>query len=426
MKWLKIKRCLKISSVIICSIFIFSNNVKAEEFSANNKTFNTKELDNILTEKYSSLDLEEYVYKYAFINDNKMYYVLDNHFQGYKVNTSDWVNEKSTSYLRNEEYIRTLSFGSGGYLFDEVYAYVYDFSNDSYELSSPNWNKRYIVGSYDSNNMTREEIVNWHEERILYANTNITTYYSKTNEKLNFYLSYEDFEKEFFIEGYIKVTIPKDKVIGIVSGIKKGRIWYKANPRVNSYYGKANSEWNSIEWPKPITDLRKATFADNPDNPHLNSLYYYYDFDLSTVQDSQFIMINKYTEKVCNLPEETIEECNERYNYLQELWIPEEAYFSLVTVTENENGGNDFDFDFKNPDTNDIENSHTENESGPNNEVGTFFDYLYKLLNNFQNGFIYISECFTSFFNELPFMIQAILGLAFTIGIVKFIFELFK
>ena len=194
MKSLKIKKFLKIFSVIICSIFIFSNNVKAEEFNANDKTFNTNELDNILSEEYSSLDLEEYVYKYAFINDNKMYYVLDNNFQGYEINTSNWVNEKSTSYLKSDEYVRTLSYSTSGFLFSDVYAYVYDFSNDSYELSNPNWNKRYIVGSYDSNNMTREQLIEWHKERFVYANTNITTQYNANNEKLNFYISYEEFE----------------------------------------------------------------------------------------------------------------------------------------------------------------------------------------------------------------------------------------
>ena len=194
MKSLKIKKFLKIFSVIICSIFIFSNNVEAEEFKANNKTFNTNELDNILTEEYSSLNLEEYVYKYAFVNDNKMYYVLDNNFQGYEIDTSNWVNEKSTSYLKSDEYVRTLSYSTSGFLFSDVYAYVYDFSNNSYELSNPNWNKRYIVGSYDSNNMTREQLIEWHKERFVYANTNITTQYNANNEKLNFYISYEEFE----------------------------------------------------------------------------------------------------------------------------------------------------------------------------------------------------------------------------------------
>ena len=194
MKSLKIKKFLKIFSVIICSVFIFSNNVKAEEFKANDKSFNTDELDSILTEKYSSLNLEEYVYKYAFLNDNKMYYVLDNNFQGYKINTTEFINEKSTFYLKNDEYVRTLSVGSAGFLFSRVYAYVYDFSNDSYELASPSWNKKYVVGIYDSNNMTREEIIAWHEERFVYANTNINISYNANNEKLNFYLSYEEFE----------------------------------------------------------------------------------------------------------------------------------------------------------------------------------------------------------------------------------------
>ena len=126
MKSLKIKKFLKIFSVIICSIFIFSNNVEAEEFKANNKTFNTNELDNILTEEYSSLNLEEYVYKYAFVNDNKMYYVLDNNFQGYEIDTSNWVNEKSTSYLKSDEYVRTLSYSTSGFLFSDVYAYVFE------------------------------------------------------------------------------------------------------------------------------------------------------------------------------------------------------------------------------------------------------------------------------------------------------------
>lgn len=195
------KKCLIGFIVVLTSLFSFNVFVNAEEFSVNNMTFDTEELDNILSEEYSSLNLEEYVYKYAFLNDNKMYYVLDNNFQGYKINTTEFINEKSTFYLKNDEYVRELSIGSAGFLFSRVYAYVYDFSNDSYELASPNWNKEYVVGSYDSKNMTKEEIIAWHEERFVYANTNITTQYSITNEKFNFYLSYED-----FINAGIKLT----------------------------------------------------------------------------------------------------------------------------------------------------------------------------------------------------------------------------
>lgn len=187
------KKCLIGFIVVLTSLFSFNVFVNAEEFSVNNMTFNTDELDNILSEEYSSLNLEEYVYKYAFLNDNKMYYVLDNNFQGYKINTTEFINEKSTFYLKNDEYVRELSIGSAGFLFSRVYAYVYDFSNDSYELASPSWNKEYVVGIYDSKNMTKEEIIAWHEERFVYSNTNITTQYNANNEKLNFYLSYKDF-----------------------------------------------------------------------------------------------------------------------------------------------------------------------------------------------------------------------------------------
>lgn len=187
------KKCLIGFIVVLTSLFSFNVFVNAEEFSVNNMTFNTDELDNILSEEYSSLNLEEYVYKYAFLNDNKMYYVLDNNFQGYKINTTEFINEKSTFYLKNDEYVRELSIGSAGFLFSRVYAYVYDFSNDSYELASPSWNKEYVVGIYDSKNMTKEEFIAWHEERFVYSNTNITTQYNANNEKLNFYLSYKDF-----------------------------------------------------------------------------------------------------------------------------------------------------------------------------------------------------------------------------------------
>ena len=470
MKWLKIKKYLKIFSVIICSIFIFSNKASALENTIFYDINTTKDKLLKYQEDYNNgrnffNDIDLIINE---LNDNRTYdYFITVYFSSFNVDFNIVIVPKNTE-------LNTISSGSYSM---KRYFYnlkLYNAPKVKYILLRYNINKiDYSLDFYNTNYSTFDDLMNSlknEKNNFTFNNTfsgelingeynynsitdNIMTvnnmlYYStldipfnnldSSGNVYNLYINdillknndnipkLVDYLNIFSIPGYKKVTIPGDKVTGIVSGIKNGRIWYKANPRVNSYYGKANSEWGDINWPKAITDLRKASFADNPNNPSANSLYLYYDFDLSKVQDSQFIMINKYAEKVCNLPEETIQECEERYNYSQEIWIPEDAYFSLVTVTENENGGNDFDFDYKDPDTGDINNSHTENDSSPDNEVGTFFDYLYKLLNNFQSGFIYISECFTNFFNELPFMIQTILGLAFIIGIVKFIIDLFK
>lgn len=472
MKWLKIKKYLKIFSVIICSIFIFSNNVFAEEknwiYNENYIEYlkenidydllknNTNDLidyiesntnyDFIITffldirypqvrlnvfffEDLSQIKIKAYDYtsyssRYSFafdlrnINNQKFNEkMLTTGFDFNEINEENFNNMfdemkiKIDDFLINNDFVNSSRFSLWGYSLTSYDLY-------SYQLNIPLYSSKDLV--YDNISDNGNEI-----------NIQFNDYLFTNNFSLNELIEHFDIlgnKEDFSIPGYKKVVIPADKQYAIISGVKTGRVWYRANPRLNSYYDKSNREWGSIDWPKAITDLRKTSFADNPNNPSVNSLYLYYDFDLSKVKDSQFILIEKYHTQVCNLPDETIEECNNRYNYEQEIWIPDNAdiYFSFIDVTPNENGGNDFDFEYKDPETGDINNSHTENDSSPDNEIGSFFDYLYKLLNNFQNGFIYISECFTNFFNELPFMLQAILELAFTIGIVKFIIDLFK
>lgn len=473
MKWLKIKKCLKIFSVVICSIFILSNKASALENTIFYDINTTKDKLLKYQEDYNNgrnifNDIDLIINE---LNDNRTY----DYFITAYYNSSFSVDFNIVIVPKNTE-LNTIS--SGSYAIKRYFynLKLYNAPKVKYILLRYNINKTdYSLDFYNTNYSTFDDLINYlkNEKNNFTFNDafygelingeynyngitdNIMTvnnmlYYStldipfnnldSSGNVYNLYINdillknndnipkLIDYLNIFSIPGYKKVVIPSDKQYAIISGVKTGRVYYKANSQISSYYDKSNREWGSIDWPKAITDLRKATFADNPNNPDLNSLYYFYDFDLSKVQDSQFILIEKYHEKICNLPDETIEECNNRYNYEQEIWIPDNAdiYFSFIDVKPNENGGNDFDFDYKDPETGDINNSHTENDSSPDNEVGTFFDYLYKLLNNFQSGFIYISECFTNFFNELPFMIQAILGLAFTIGIVKFIIDLFK
>ena len=196
------KKCLIGFIVVLISLFSFSFSVKAEEFYSNGITFDTDEIYNMLVDEFN-LDTNKYVYKYGFFNPNlnEVYFLVGSGFGGKKIGEETYFSETSPNYVENDDYVRTMKFGGGGFTFSSIYAYVYKFSDNSYELYSPSWQRKYSIGSYDANTMTKEEIVNWHKERILYSNVNITTEYYPNNEKLNFYLSYND-----FINNGVKLT----------------------------------------------------------------------------------------------------------------------------------------------------------------------------------------------------------------------------
>lgn len=79
MKWLKIKKYLKIFSVIICSIFIFSNKAEAYEFKFDGKSYNTNNFRNALNDYYPEYfengQFDNYV-ELVWHKDNEIKYVL--------------------------------------------------------------------------------------------------------------------------------------------------------------------------------------------------------------------------------------------------------------------------------------------------------------------------------------------------------------
>ena len=79
MKWLKIKKYLKIFSVIICSIFIFSNKASAYEFNFDGKSYNTDNFRNALNDYYPEYfengQFNNYV-ELVWHKDNEIKYVL--------------------------------------------------------------------------------------------------------------------------------------------------------------------------------------------------------------------------------------------------------------------------------------------------------------------------------------------------------------
>lgn len=79
MKWLKIKKCLKIFSVIICSIFIFSNKTYAYEFKFDGKSYNTDNFRNALNDYYPEYfendQFDNYV-ELVWHKDNEIKYIL--------------------------------------------------------------------------------------------------------------------------------------------------------------------------------------------------------------------------------------------------------------------------------------------------------------------------------------------------------------
>ncbi len=79
MKWLKIKKYLKIFSVIICSIFVFSNKTYAYEFKFDGKSYNTDNFRNALNDYYPEYfendQFDNYV-ELVWHKDNEIKYIL--------------------------------------------------------------------------------------------------------------------------------------------------------------------------------------------------------------------------------------------------------------------------------------------------------------------------------------------------------------
>lgn len=203
------------------------------------------------------------------------------------------------------------------------------------------------------------------------------------------------YEPEFSIEGYKKVTIPAGYHYAYISGIKQGRVYWKFQSETskiysNLYYDNSERDWGSLEWPIRINERNNLTLVYS--NPNASEWFTYQDFDLSSVERSDFILLEKY-------------QYLEGYDtYSVDYWIPEDAYFSLVKITNNEQGGNDFDFDWKDPDTGEVSDGSHSSSSDTTHD--SFFSDFTNSLNYFKDTIIGIFQNVTYFFNNLPIALK--------------------
>ena len=302
------KKCLIGFIVLLTSFMIFNDHIKADEFKANGFTFNTEEIEEIILDKYN-IDIEnQYYYKYAFINNNKLYYIVDRRFQGCEIGTSNFISRDiSNTYIKNDNYVRTFGFGSGGFgasgdgLYN-IYAYIYDFSTSTYVVESAGWSKSYIIGNIDSNNMTSEEILNYYKEKFVYSNTNIALEYISSGV-LSVYLPYDYFTVTSKIDISKNLAQDLDNVNFYLIRANFENIYdptYKYQMKIN------DDEWIDIS--KYIHELAKEG-------------YYFYDYDC--------YFNYKISYRVLNSADEVIDEAFTEVNELSDVSIEGYKRFSV-------------------------------------------------------------------------------------------------
>ena len=206
MKWLKIKRCLKIFSVIICSIFIFSNKASAIDynFSYNGKNFSINQIRQTMKEKYSnySNDIDNCMFELAFIKDNKIYVAITQYSYIVKKTTASGKYRTGTEYVRNNSYVRILptdtkggfiasEYYDGGTKYVPYYVYTYDLSTEEEKYERLNGNTK----TYFPKKLDNETIEIWLNRTVLYSNTNFNPQYGTTGERK--YI--RPFDEEFIV-----------------------------------------------------------------------------------------------------------------------------------------------------------------------------------------------------------------------------------
>ena len=224
------------------------------------------------------------------------------------------------------------------------------------------------------------------DDILIYANPNDTygDYKGYYFNDINF-----NYVPDFIPEGFKKVTLPAGYGSAVISGIKEGRIMWKSfQPHSRgtpySYYDYSDRPWGSTEWPKLISQKKSIKFNEVS--------FTYQDFNLNDVEGSQFILFVKY---------DYIEGYDD---FSFDLYIPENAYFSLVERTPNDQGGNDFDYDWQDPDTGDINHGSSSSGSGSNNN--SFFKDFNNALDYFKDTVIGIFKEISYLFENLPIALK--------------------
>ena len=327
------------NNIVFSNGFVFEEGKSLQEFISN---YNYLDLSKIKITKTYANDLENndiYNIRADFVDIYNSSYKYE-----FKTNSSDWVD--ITSYIKDSSLY-------GYYIYDYV-----TYFNDVISFRVLDSNNEVI----DENSIEVSELSN---------------------------------EPVFPIEGYKKVTIPAGYHYGYISGIKQGRVYWLLQTETskiysNLYYDNSKHDWDSVEFPIRINERNNVTL------PFVTSYalnwFTYQDFDITQVDRSEFILLEKYSYL----------EGNDIYSV--DYWIPEDAYFSLVKITENDQGGNDFDYEWKDPDTGEVNSGSQSSSSDTTND--SFFTSFNDALNYFKDIIIGIFEEVSYLFNNLPIILK--------------------
>lgn len=382
--------------------------VKIDDFILKKDFSNHKEIDyfSYIRQRYDlySFDLKIPLYStknLLYDNNTKYNNEINIQFNDYLFTNNSTLNElidnfnvlNSSKIILSKTYANDLE-GNDIYNiradFVDIYdkSYKYEFkTKDSDWVDITNYiNDTSIYGYYIYDYVTySNDVISF---RVLDSNNNVI-------DENSIEISELSYDPVFPLEGYKKVTIPAGYQSAIISGIKSGRVYWVfqgESSKVYSslYYDNSKHNWGSIEF--PIQILERSNITLNYYNPNSSTWFTYQDFDITQVEKSEFILLQKY-------------HYLEGYDtYSVDYFIPENAYFSLVKVNENDIGGNDFDYEWKDPDTGEVNNGSQSSSSNSNHN--SFFSDFNNALDYFKDSIIGIFREATYFFNNLPIVLK--------------------
>ena len=232
------------------------------------------------------------------------------------------------------------------------------------------------------------------------------------------YLNINDYDvngpinsSDFPIQGDMELLIPHSYQSVAISGIKEGKIFV------------AEEDFNSYQPWLNYMRLINGSLTDNPYpvEPYkwiiddTGKRWYYWDFDLTKVENSKFVLYEKVSQ--------TYEGYYEDVSY--SIYYPQDAYISLIKPVRDENGNPSWDFPWKDPDTGDINHGNITNVID-NSSLNTFFDNLINYWNYFNNNLKVIFSYYKAFYVELPSSLKLFINLSIYLPIFLIVYLFIK
>ena len=212
--------------------------------------------------------------------------------------------------------------------------------------------------------------------------------------------------------GYKEVVIPTSALMVNISGVNSGNIYVSVDNKFNyeswvSYREVINGNVSDKNF--SIQYYNYFPYDVSTEKP----TYLYWSFDLSKVENSEFVSFFKVGQAYQGSSEDVT----------YSIWVPNDAYVSFTSPIENDVGGNDFDYEWKDPVTGDINTDTDSTTGGSSNLISDFFNNLLKGFNQLANNLTYLFQCFSAFYLELPVTFKVLYVLAINLSILFIIFK---